>query len=87
MAQIEYLRGEYQKVIDHTATLMAKRPVDELLPEIHRIAGLSLFKTGDIDNARAHLTEYVGSTDSPNDDAVYALGAIQYADNDLVASA
>lgn len=87
MAQIEYLRGEYQKVIDHTATLMAKRPVDELLPEIHRIAGLSLFKTGDIDNARAHLTEYVGATDSPNDDAVYALGAIQYADNDLAASA
>lgn len=83
MAQIEYLRGEYSEVIDHSKTLMAKRPVAELLPELHRISGLSYFKTGDIDNSRAHLEEYFRTTDSPTDDAVYALGAIQYANNDL----
>lgn len=86
MAQIEYLRGEYSEVIDHATTLIAKRPVAELLPELHRISGLSYFKTGSFENSRAHLEEYFCSTDSPTDDAVYALGAIQYADNDLEAA-
>lgn len=86
MAQIEYLRGEYPEVIDHARTIMAKRPVEELIPELHRIAGLSYFKTGGLDNARAHLEEYLRDTASPTDDAVYALGAINYADGDLEAS-
>lgn len=83
MAQIEYLRGEYPEVIDHAKTIMAKRPVEELLPELHRITGLSYFKTGDFGQARGHLEEYFRTAETPNDDAVYALGAIQYADNDL----
>lgn len=83
MAQIEYLRGQYQDVIDHASTIMAKNPVEELLPELHRIAGLSYFKTGDNVSARPHLEEFTAVTESPNDDAVYALGAIQYADGDL----
>lgn len=82
MAQIEYLRGQYPEVIDHAATIIAKRPVPELLPEMHRISGLSLFKTGDFSSARGHLEEFVNSTESPNDDAVYALAATEYADGD-----
>ena len=83
MAQIEYLRGQYDDVIDHTSTLMAKTPVSELLPELHRITGLSYFKKGDYAGARPHLEEFTAAVDSPNDDALYALGAIQYADGDL----
>ena len=83
MAQIEYLRGDYDDVIDHATTVMAKNPVDELLPELHRITGLSYFKKGDYINARPHLEEFVDAVESPNDDALYALGAIQYADGDL----
>lgn len=83
MAQIEYLRGRYDDVITHSNTLMAKAPVPELLPELHRIAGLSYFKTGDNVNARPHLEEYVGQTTAPNDDALYALGATEYAAGDL----
>lgn len=82
MTQIEYLRGLYPEVISHATTLMSKRPVAELLPELHRIKGLSLFKTGDLSSARGHLEEFVGCTDSPNDDAVYALAATEYADGD-----
>ncbi len=83
MAQIEYLRGQYDDVIDHANTIMAKNPVDELLPELHRITGLSYFKQGTSDMARPHLEEFVETVEYPNDDAVYALGAIQYADGDL----
>ena len=84
MAQIEYLRGQYDDVISHSSTIMAKNPVDELIPELHRITGLSYFKKNEYDMARPHLEEFVAAVESPNDDALYALGAIQYADNDLV---
>ncbi|MDE7409709.1 MAG: tetratricopeptide repeat protein [Muribaculaceae bacterium] len=83
MAQIEYIRGHYDDVIDHSSTIMAKNPVEELLPELHRIMGLSYFKKGDYANARPHLEEFAAAVESPNDDALYALGAIQYADGDL----
>ena len=83
MTQIEYLRGDYDDVIDHASTIMAKNPVKELLPELHRIMGLSYFKKGDNVNARPHLEEFAAAVKSPNDDALYALGAIQYADGDL----
>lgn len=83
MTQIEYLRGKYEDVISHASSLISKNPVKELLPELHRIMGLSLFKKGDYESARPHLEEFVSSTEAPNDDAVYALGAIQYADGDL----
>lgn len=83
MAQIDYLRGQYDDVISLANTLMAKTPVDEFLPELHRIAGLSHFKTGDNISARPHLEEYVRSAETPNDDALYALGATEYAAGDL----
>lgn len=83
MAQIEYLRGQYDDVIDHANTIMAKNPVEELLPELHRIAGLSYFKNGNYEMARPHLEEFVETVEYPNDDAVYALGALQYADGEL----
>lgn len=83
MAQIEYLRGQYDDVIDHASTIMTKNPVEELLPELHRIMGLSYFKKNDYINARPHLEEFVESVESPNDDALYAYGAVLYADGEL----
>lgn len=83
MAQIEYLRGQYDDVIAHASTIMAKNPVAELLPELHRITGLSYFKKGAYHSARPYLEEFVGEVESPNDDALYALGAIQYDSGDL----
>lgn len=83
MAQIEYRRGEYDDVISHSATLMAKRPVESLMPDLHRIAGLSYFKKGDAVNARPHLEAYVDGVEIPTDDALYALGATEYAAGDL----
>lgn len=86
MAQMEYLRGEYPEVIEHTTALLAADPVEDLLPELHRVAGLSYFKTGDYDSARTHLSQFSKMVETPNDDALYALGVIQYADSDLSAA-
>ena len=83
MAQIEYLRGDYDDVISHATTLIKDNPVEQLLPELHRVMGLSYFKKGDMAAARPHLQEFAASVESPNDDALYALGAVQYADGDL----
>lgn len=83
MAQIEYLRGEFDNVIKHSVSLLQRNPVEELTPEINRIAGLSYFKTGDYNSARRHLEKFIETSQAPNDDAVYALGAIQYYDGDF----
>lgn len=82
MAQMEYLRGRYDDVIEHSRKIIAGGEEEELLPEIYRIAGLSLFKTGDLSQARRYLEEFVGKSGAPNDDAIYALAAAEYADGD-----
>lgn len=89
MTQIEYSRGQYEDVIKHGSSLLRKHPVPELCPEMHRVVGLSYFKTGNPDVARSFLTNYLDLTDSlsASPDAVYALGAIDYADGDYEAAA
>lgn len=83
MAQMEYLRGKYDDVIEHSRKIIAGGEEKALLPEIYRIAGLSLFKTGDLRGARKYLEEFAGASEAPNDDAIYALAAAEYADGDI----
>ncbi len=81
MAQIEYSRGEYDNVIRRGGALLRRALVAELVPEMQRIVGLSYFKTGDYDEAYGHLNNYMaGVQGTPSADAVYALGAVEYAD-------
>lgn len=81
MAQIEYSRGEYDKVIARGSRLLRANPDPELAPEIDRIVGLSYFKTGQLTQASNYLTEYFRTTPAePEADALYAMGAIEYAD-------
>lgn len=87
MTQIEYSRGEYEDVVNHGSSLLRKNPVEELCPEIYRIVGLSYFKLGEPDVARSFLTNYFETTKSaPEPDAVYAMGALDYADGDYDAA-
>lgn len=84
MAQIEYSRGEYEKVIADGRRLLREQGVDELLPETKRIIGLSYFKTGNYDKATPYLTDYIFTPGlTPAADAVYALGVINYEAGDL----
>lgn len=81
MAQIEYSRGEYEKVISRGTSLMRNNPDPELAPEIDRIVGLSYFKRGNNDQVRRYLTDYLSTTQgSPDAEALYAMGAIDYED-------
>lgn len=78
MLQIDFKRGEYQKVINSGPTLIAKTPVPELTPEIRRIVGESYFKLGNNDQAQTWLSDYLAETDSPAPSAYYILGVIAY---------
>ena len=84
IAQIDYSRGEYSKVIKTTAPLLRKKDINkELLPETNRITGLSYFKERDYTNARRYLSDYMKEV--PGDgapDAVYALGVMDYENGD-----
>lgn len=83
MTQIEYARGQYRDVISHGQTLLDRRRVAELTPELWRIMGLSYFKLGQYAPARGLLEDYVEAPGiDPSPDAVYALGAIEYSDGD-----
>lgn len=83
MAQIEFSRGQYADVISRGRSLLSENPVPDLCAEINRIVGLSCFKLGEYPQARRYLTQYLGLTaDNPSPDALYALGAIAYADRD-----
>lgn len=80
MTQIEYSRGQYQDVIKHGNSLLRKHPVPELCAEIHRIVGLSYFKTGNPDVAEGYFVNYLDQNGEENAsrDALYALAAIEY---------
>lgn len=81
MAQIEYTRRDYKGVISRGTALLRNQPDPELRPELQRIVGLSLFKTGDSEAAREYLNGYLENTQgTPEADAIYAMGAIEYAD-------
>lgn len=83
MAQIDYSRGDYRKVIN-AGEAMQKRGVDpELAPELDRIMGLSFFKTGRRAQAARCLAQYLRTTKgSPSAEALYALGSIEYEEGD-----
>lgn len=80
LAQIEYVRGEYDNVIRRTRPLLAGNTDADLLPETERIAGMSYFKKGDYQSALPLLLSYLEAVpDSPSPEAIYAAGAISYA--------
>lgn len=84
LAQIDFTRAQYRKVIENGERLLRSNPVGELVPEARRIVGLSYFKLGDYENAKDNLLKYVRTPDiEPASDAVYALGVIDYHEGDL----
>lgn len=88
LTQIDYSRGEYEKVARSGKQLLTTLDDPELAPELNRITGLSLFKLGDWSGARTFLNRYVDLTDGePARDAVYALGVADYNDGDYDAAA
>ncbi len=83
MVQIDYTRGRYSEVIDNGQLLLDRRRVPELVPELWRVMGLSYFKLGRYEAARGLLEDYAEAPGiTPTADALYALGAVEYAAGD-----
>lgn len=79
LTQIDYRRGKYDSVATRGAELLRKLEDRELAPELNRITGLSLFKTGDYSRADSYLRRYLDLTEeNPSADVVYAVGVIDY---------
>lgn len=81
IAQIDYSAGRWQETINRGERLLKSNPDPELAPEIQRIVGLSYFKLDNYDKALPLLRKYVTVLpDTPDPEAVYALGVIDYAE-------
>lgn len=83
LVHIEYVRANYGEVISTGKRLLADMPVEQLRPELEKVIGLSYFKLGDKGDARRYLQDYFDICDGvPSDDAVYAMGVLDYEDAD-----
>jgi len=79
IAQIDYTQGDYARAASLGERLLDEKPVAELTTQTLRVIGLSYFKLGDYDKAYRILTRYMASeSDTPESEARYALGAIEY---------
>lgn len=78
LVQIDFMRGEYHKVIDNGESLLRKMPVKEFAPETQRIIGESYFKLGDTEQAENYLSEYLNAVETPNVTALYTMGVLDY---------
>ena len=83
ITQIDYAWGRYETVIRNGQSLLKKKPVRELVPEMERVIGLSYFKLDEYSVAKGYLENYVATEGlEPASDAVYALGVIEYSEGD-----
>lgn len=79
LAQIYYAEGDYPRALGNARTLMQRSDVSpEYTAEATRIAGESLFQTGDTKQGLKLLRNYVAMTDSPARSALYLLGTDEF---------
>ncbi len=79
LAQIDFMHADYKSAAGEAKALLASRDTDPAFKaEAQRIAGESLFQTGNTSEALPYLREYVASTDSPQPSALYILGVDDY---------
>lgn len=84
LAQIDFVMGNYGKAAEIARALLESNPDPELRPEMERVAGISLFKLGEEKTAERYLRLYLRHEDiTPSDDAIYALGVIEYNKGEL----
>lgn len=82
--QIDYQRGQYEKVARASETLLKGDVPQEFFLETLRVAGLSNFKLGEKQKAKSYLTKYVKQAgDGAEYAAMYALGALLYDEGKL----
>lgn len=82
MAQIHYMAGRHREAAATAQALLQRTDVDaDFAAEARRIAGESLYATGDTRRGLELLGAYVASTATPQPSALYILGVDDYEQN------
>ncbi len=83
LAQIYYLEGNYKQSLQTARALLRQSGIAPgFVAEANRLAGESLYLTGDASAAIPYLKKYVAATDRPEPSTLYILGVSQYAAGD-----
>jgi len=79
LCQIYYARGDYNQSLRTAQKVLDRRGVAaDFTAEANRIAGESLYLTGDTDGAIPYLRRYVGIAETPLLSSLYILGISEY---------
>lgn len=79
LSQIDYTRGEYEKVARKGSAMLRQEVDQDLMPELNRITGMSYFHLDQLDKARPYLVKCEELyADSVPQDVDFALGVIDY---------
>lgn len=83
LSQIYYKEGDYSRALD-TARALLRRGGDDpaFVAEANRIAGESLYQTGNPGQAIPYLQKYVAAVDKPALSSLYILGLGQYGEGE-----
>ena len=80
LAQIYYLSGDYKKTLSTARNLLRRTGIEPgFVAEANRLAGESLYQTGDSQSAIPYLKKYAAAVDRPEASTLYILGVSQYA--------
>ncbi len=83
LCQIYFIENDYDKALELALKILGRGCPDEFATEINRIAGESLYHTGDSAGAVTYLRKYMRLCDNRHiPSAAYILGVCLYADAD-----
>lgn len=83
LAQIYYLDGDYKKTLSTARNLLRRSGIaPQFVAEANRLAGESLYQTGDMAAAVPYLKKYAAAVEQPLPSTLYILGISQYAQGD-----
>lgn len=83
LAQMYYLEGNYKQTLQTARAVLRRSDIaPEFVAEANRLAGESLYQTGDASAAIPFLKKYIAATDRPALSTLYILGISQYAAGD-----
>lgn len=87
LAQIYYLNGDYTRTLRTARELLRRSNIaPQYVAEANRLAGESLYQTGDPGGAIPYLKKYVAATENPQPSTMYILGVSQYGAGDYLSA-
>jgi TolA-binding protein len=83
LSQIYYSEGDYNRAYSTARSLLRRDDVESAFTtEANRIAGESLYQTGNSADAIPYLRKYLAATDTPQLSSLYILGLSEYNNGD-----